>query len=275
MSGLAELEVVQRLNKDIKLAALTLSDDEARFLVDAYYQMQADRIRAGNQTRALGESAEPNDALAWLSGQSGTLEKQLARMLDVYSNAQPLGRWARSIVGIGPVISAGLLAHIDIAKAPTAGHIWNYAGLNPTVTWEKGKKRPWNATLKTLCWKIGESFVKVSGNESDYYGHAYKVRKELYEAKNAEGGFAEAAANALTRKRFGDDTKAKAVYLSGKLPPAHLHAMAKRWAVKLFLSHYQHVGWELTTGAPPARPYVIEHLGHAHFLAPPNWPMTD
>jgi hypothetical protein len=44
-----------------------------------------------------------------------------------------------------------LLARIDIVKAPTAGHIWRYAGLDPTVRWNKGEKRPWNAGLKVLC----------------------------------------------------------------------------------------------------------------------------
>jgi hypothetical protein len=40
-----------------------------------------------------------------------------------------------SIKGIGPVIAAGLLANIDITKAPTAGHIWRFAGLDPSSKW--------------------------------------------------------------------------------------------------------------------------------------------
>ena len=269
-----DLTPVIRLTKDLKNAARTLSDDEARFLVDAYYSMQEDRIRAAHQHRTLAESGEPADVMSWLLDQREILEKQVARALDAYSAGQQVGVWARSIVGIGPVISAGLLAHIDIEKAPTVGHIWRYAGLDPTQSWEKGQKRPWNARLKTLCWKIGESFVKVSGNEKDIYGKVYKERKEIEAARNEKLEFAEQAKATLAKKRFGADTQAKKFYEQGMLPPAHVHARAKRYAVKLFLSHMHHVWWEVQTGEKPVKPYVLTHMGHAHYIAPPNWPMS-
>jgi hypothetical protein len=268
-----DLTPVLRLTRDLRSAAKILSDDEARFLVDAYYSMQEDRIRAAHQKRALSENNEPADVMAWLFDQREVLEKQVARALDAYSGANQVGTWMRSIVGIGPVIAAGLLAHIDITKAPTAGHIWRYAGLDPTQSWEKGQKRPWNARLKTLCWKIGESFVKVSNNENDVYGKVYKERKELETAKNEAGEFAEQAKATLAKKKFGADTQAKKYYEQGKLPPAHIHARAKRYAVKLFISHLQHVWWEVATGEKPPKPYVLTHMGHAHYIEPPNWPM--
>ena len=266
-----QLESIKRLARDVKSAAVTLSTQEARFLVDTYYGMQDERIRADGQVRAMEKSDEPHSVLSWLSDQSTTLEGQIKRALDAYSASHPLGEWARSIVGIGPVIAAGLLAHIDIEKAPTAGHIWNFAGLNPDVKWEKGKKRPWNATLKTLCWKIGESFVKVSNNENDFYGKIYAARKASEIAKNDAGDFAPLAAAALLAKKFGADTQARKYYEEGKLPPAHVHARAKRYAVKLFLSHYQHVGWVLAFNEAPPKPYVMVHMGHAHYIPPPNF----
>ena len=36
---------VATLDKDLRNAASTMTDDEARFLVDSYYQMQCNRIR--------------------------------------------------------------------------------------------------------------------------------------------------------------------------------------------------------------------------------------
>ncbi len=42
---------VTRLSRDLVHAATTLSEDEARYLVDAYYLMQDDRKRAHNQVR--------------------------------------------------------------------------------------------------------------------------------------------------------------------------------------------------------------------------------
>lgn len=263
-----ELEPIARLTKDIATAARTLSQAEARFLVDAYYQMQENRIRADAQVRALTESHEPHAVLNWLAKQSESLENQVKRALARYAESDKLGEWALSVKGIGPVITAGLLAHIDIAKAPTVGHIWRFAGLDPTMTWEKGKKRPWNASLKTLCWKIGKSFVMVSKQEDAVYGRIYRERKE-YEIRRSEAGeLKEQAAAMLERKKFGKDTQARGHYEAGHLPPAHLEARAKRYAVKLFLAHYHEVGFTLMYGKPPPLPYPIAHLGHVHKIEP-------
>lgn len=268
-----ELAPVARLTRDIRDASKLLNDQEARFLVDSYYAMQRDRIRAAHQTRTLAGGEEPNTVMEYLLDNREVLEKQVGRALDAYSGAHPVGKWARSIVGIGPVISAGLLSHIDITKAPTVGHIWRYAGLDPTVKWGKGEKRPWNGSLKRLCFLIGESFVKVSGNERDVYGKVWRARKEMETAKNLAGDYADQAAAALLAKKFGDDTEALKHYKAGHLPPARIHLRAERYAVKLFLAHLHHVWHEIEFEVPPPKPYVLEHLGHVHYIGPPNWPM--
>ena len=270
-----ELEPIRRLTKDRKQAAATLSVDEARYLVDAYYQLQRDRIRSDNQVRALTTSGEPHDTIAWLAGNAATLERDIKAALDVYGDAHVVGRWSKTIVGIGPVLSAGLLAHITIAKAPTVGHIWRFAGLDPTVTWEKKHKRPWNASLKTLCWKIGESFVKVSGHEDDVYGHLYLERKAREISKNEAGDFAAQAAAIVAKGKIAKNTEAWKSYAAGRLPPGHLHARAKRWAVKLFLAHYHHVAFVAAFGTAPPRPYVMTHLHHAHEIRVPHWPLPE
>jgi hypothetical protein len=255
------LEPVIRLSRDLRNAANTMSDAEARFLVDAYYQMQEDRIRDDGQIRSMSE--EPHAVLAYLSAQHTTLENQIRGALDRYSMSRPIGIWLRQHKGIGPVIAAGLMAHIDIHKAQTVSNIWRYAGLDPTSKWDKGQKRPWNASLKTLCWKIGESFVKVSGMKDAYYGELYVLAKEREIKRNEEGGNAAAAAAILEAKKWKGDTIAKAAYESGKLPPAHVHARAKRWVVKQFLSDF-HKQWRELESLPVADPYPIAHMNHAH-----------
>jgi Transposase IS116/IS110/IS902 family len=256
---------VARLTRDLVDAARTLSDAEARYLVDSYYISQKDRIRAAHQMRQIGEAGEPSSLFGWLSAQSETLESQIKRALDAYTKAHPMGEWMRAVKGIGPVISAGLLAHIDIKQAPTAGHIWAFAGLDPTKKWERGKKRPHNAALKTLCWKLGESFVKVSGDSEALYGQAYLRRKEYEQGRNDAGDLAGQAADALAQKRIGKDTEAFKHYSAGKLPPGHIHARAKRWAVKLFLSHLHAEMYRRHFGKEPPAPYPIAHLGHVHW----------
>ena len=349
-------DVEMRLTKDLRLAAATLSEAEARYLVDEYYLMQKQRIRTANQVRALGESVEPHSVIGWLRGQSEILEGQVRAALNVYAGAKPLGEWAMSVCGVGPVIAAGLLAHID-CRRPTAGHVWRFAGLDSTSHWigrekakallaslkeecagpedailevsratgakpenirafataygegkltwaslEKAASRcPWNARLKTLCWKIGESFVKVQANEADVYGKMFVERKAAEWVKNMAGDYRDQAAAALKVKRFGSDTDAR-LWLTGRLtaeaaaeylrsekkagqakalagepgsgvamlPPAHIHARARRYAVKLFLAHYWSVGHFLVTGDPGPNPYALAVLGHAHEMSPPN-----
>ncbi len=265
-------DVIRRLNRDMLVAAKTLSINEARYLVGAYYQIQEYRKAAGNQVGALSKSGEPHGVLAWLLDTSRVIELQIKRALDAWTDALPAARWAKSICGIGPVISAGLTAHVDISRCNTVGNIWRFAGLDPTVEWLPKTKRPWNASLKTLCWKIGESFVKVSGRDDDVYGKLYLRRKQQEVERNDAGKFADQAARKLERFKIGKDTDAYRAYAAGKLPPAHIHARAKRWAVKLFLAHYHHVAFTLANGTPPPKPYVLTHLDHADFITPPNFP---
>lgn len=271
MTGIEQLEAIVRLNREAVGSAVLLSRSDARYLVDLYYSIQEYRIRAAGQARAADGGAD--NPVLFMRDEFVKFEHNAQRLLAAYSNNHRVGRWSRSIMGIGPVLAAGLLAHVDIEQAPTVGHIWRFAGLDPTVTWDKGEKRPWNVKLKTMCWKIGESFVKVSGRDNDIYGHVYSERKALEIARNDAGEYAEQAAAALAHKRYGQETIARAWYEQGKLPPAHIHARAKRYAVKLYLAHWQHVAYETHYGNPPPMPYIIQHGGHVDYLAPPNWPM--
>ena len=266
---MTELQPIERLTRDLAKAAITLTPDEARYLVDAYYTMQANRIRTAGQIRAMNESGEPHEVIAWLNVQDEILENQIKRALDKWTDAQYMGRWAKAICGIGPVISAGLLAHIDITKAPTAGHIWRYAGLDPTLKWEKGKKRPFNASLKTLCaFKLGESFVKTQNNEHDIYGKFYVERKKLEQERNEALLFKGQAERILSDRKIDKKTDAYAWYSKGMLPPAQIHARARRYAVKLFLSHYHGEAYRHHFGTEPPLPYPIAHLGHVHLIQP-------
>lgn len=260
------------LSRDLRKSASTLGVDEARFLVDSYYIIQEDRKRSDAQQKALEKSGEPKELITHFFGHFRETERQIKSVLDAYSKSQPLGAAVRRITGIGPVIGAGLLAHIKFElngkRINTASAIWRFAGLDPTSVWGKGQKRPWNADLKTLCWKIGESFVKTSGRDSDFYGHIMMTYKETLIKKNEAGEFAEQCKEILAAKKFRENATKKH-YEAGHLSPGHLHARAKRWAVKMFLSHYHHVGYKLAFGEEPPRPYVFDILGHKDIIEPP------
>ena len=290
-------EPIKRLSKDLRAAAKSLTIDEVRYLVDLYYQIQKIRIQAGGEIRAMSESTEPIEILDWVFVNQQRIERAIFSALDVYTKNEStgMGEWAREICGIGPVLSSGLLAHINLepwrcaksiagkAKKPcqpeeactpeckliivhTAGHIWRFAGLDPSSIWEAGKKRPWNADLKVICWKIGQSFMKVQANPKDVYGKLYAKRKALEQERNEQKLFADQAKNILASKRFRKTTEAYKHYSVGKLPPAHIDARARRYAVKIFLSHWHAEAYRRKFFKEPPLPYPIAHLGHAHLI---------
>jgi len=315
--------------------AAGLDAPQARWLVDYYYAVQDYRIQAAGQARAVAQDADQGtvELAAHVAGNMETIESEIQKALGEYAMTHVPGQWALAQHGIGPVLSAGLLAHIDIEKAPTVGHIWRFAGLDPSVKWfsraavdtivkdvhpgkgnvtegefaliaerfsnltadkivsrlanhPKGPKsptvknvqaacalRPWNASLKVLCWKIGDSFVKQSGSDKCVYGHIYRARKEQEVAFNNEGRFADQAAKSLVERNI-KDKDLRVCYEAGRLPDGRIDLRARRYAVKLFLSHLHFVMFEDRFGEPPPKPYVLTvEGGHAHFIAPPHWPL--
>jgi hypothetical protein len=108
--------------------------------------------------------------------------------------------------------------------------------------------------------------VKVSGNEEAFYGQEYVKRKALETKRNESGELKEQAAAQLGAKNYGKETKARECYEAGTLPPAHIHARAKRWVVKLFLSHLHTAMFFVEYGRLPPRRTRLAHLGHAHYI---------
>ena len=316
-----QIQLIRRITKDalekVGASPTDMSKDEIRFMVSSYYGVQELRKLLKNRVSALSKRDDPATMFDFIFSGVDITEKNIKKFLAVASATNPIGRWAESIRGIGPVISAGFLAHIDITKAPTVGHIWRFAGMDPTLDWlgkekattlvnsvlprgatltdeqfvevanlanrradtlmtqvqnfaestKKGtyltkenviktlSKRPYNADLKLICWKAGESFVKTSNHPEDIYGHVYAARKVLEIQQNEAGAYKEQAD--AKASKVGRSTDAYKSYSIGQLPPAHIHARAKRYAVKLFLAHWHHVAFELEYGTPPPKPYIL------------------
>ena len=313
--GTQLLTPVARLSKDLTRAAATLTDTQARFLVDAFYIAQEDRKRSRAQERALAQGEEPHEIITWFAEQSETIEKQIEKALDVYTSAHLMGNWMRGIFGIGPVLSAGLLAHIymgewcqtcharseevcrswqehdtsrrrkgvkreipphkwtAVPSLMTTGQIWQFAGIagDGQHPWLPNQKRPWNQQLKTLCWKIGDSFLKFSHREECFYGHVYRERKEQEVRYNEALRFKPHADARLERdkKRGKPSKEAEEYHDKGILSPGHLDLRARRYAVKLFLSHMHDEWYRRVFHTEPPAPYPIAFLGHSHLIPPP------
>jgi len=342
---------IEAMRRDVKATAKSLDHTEVRFLVDSFYRIQDGRIRTAHQVRALHERGKGNEGIEWYLRRNEALEHDLESLLKVFAENNVICQWATSQKGIGPILSVALYGYIDISRADTAGSIWRYAGLDPSMDWlgkvkaeklvkeitgteklssrhlaliadrvsrtvanitklvmqqknakqsdrddliestidadnDEGTvgftktdlikalaKRPWNARLKTICWKIGSSFEKVKNKEDAFYGQILKARQSYELAKNENGDYAELAE--AKAKTVGRNTVAYKSYSKGKLPDGHLRARYLRYATKIFLSHWHHVAYETHHGTVPPKPYIISVGGHQEYVLPPNWPMTD
>jgi hypothetical protein len=142
--------------------------------------------------------------------------------------------------------------------------------------------------------------VKLSNREDALYGQLYKKRKAEEWRKNIAGEYQEAAADSMAKKKYGkatdqyawytggcDPVKAQAALDEGKAPtaagckaddgkgvpmlsPAHIDARARRYAVKIFLSHLHEVWWREEMKEEPPKPFAISILGHGHYIPPPQ-----
>lgn len=128
-------------------------------------------------------------------------------------------------------------------------------------------KPPYNIDLKKICYLIGESFVKVS-NRGSLYGQLYRERKILETEKNERGEYADQAAKILRDKNFSKDTATKKLLLEGKLSPAHINSRAKRYAVKVFLTHFFEACYVYTYNEKPPVIYPIAHMDHVDYIEP-------
>lgn len=152
-----------KLSKDLKASVGLLGRNEVRFLVDFYYDIQANRIRSAAQVREAAKArggAEPNKLLDWCETNFQVFENLIKSALNAFTKEYTVGLWCQSICGIGPVIAAGLLAHIDITKCSSYGSIQRFAGLDATVDWpstEDAKK--W---VKEQGIGVSEDLVKLA-----------------------------------------------------------------------------------------------------------------
>ena len=259
---------IHKLDREVVLEAAKLTAPEIRFLVSNYYASQDMRKRADMQVRHLGPDKAAGDTLPPLLNFTGKqfaeIEQQVGRGLAAYAEGSAVGRWMLAQHGVGPVLTAGFLAHLDIEQAPTAGHFWRFAGQDPSCKWEKGEKRPYNADLKQLVYHFGECIKRTSNSPDSFYGAIYKSRKALIVERNENGFNAERAKTFRTTSADVRKTLA-----TGKLPAGNLDRQACNYAAKIFLSHLHAVMFWDRYGKAPPKPFSLSIMGHAHEIKIP------
>lgn len=161
------------------------------------------------------------------------------------ASAPEVWAWASSIKGLG---EGGLLAQLiaqvdDITSFTNVSKLWRFAGQavidGKAERNKSGEKSHKNNRLQAVCWNISEQFVRqqTPGYSDMYYQEKARLR-------------------ALHPEKEGN------LYSDG-----HIHNMAKRKTVKIFLQHLW-VVWRESEGLPVTMPYAIDILHHADYIEP-------
>lgn len=110
----------------------------------------------------------------------------------------------------------------------------------------------YNPTAKMLAYKVGTQFVK----QGDLYRKLYDQFRAEYELRE-------------DLKAERDIKKGKKTRTGESKGTAHIHNMAQRKAVKIFLQHLW-ITWRELEGLPVTMPYAISVMGHGDYIKPPG-----
>jgi hypothetical protein len=242
-----------------------LDNNSVRKIVTSYNKIQEAKLSV-ESILAKNESIQIIDQML---DTLSSIDKLVKRPLTNYIGDSEVGQWAMSQYGMGPVLTAGLMSHIDITKANTAGAIWRYAGLDPHAS-ESGKVA-YNGELKNICWKIGLNFAKYANRSQCFYGKFYLQDLARRTESNNNFEYADRAQSIALNVDSKNKTNV-ALLSSGKLPQDQIDAQARRFAVKIFLSHYHAVAYQEHYGIEPDRPSIIYIDGTEQRISIPNNP---
>ncbi len=213
---------------------------DMRELYNLRQSVQRQRIRLSNQLSAIerGDSpAQPELPTLFMERFDG-IEKEIDGYIAQSISEHPAWPWLEKVKGIGPALAGRLLAPIDIERATSVSALWKYAGQGVTPAGErdkpvKGEKLSYNADLKSTCYLIATSFLRASSQ----YRRFYDAKKAYYQSNRPDW------------------------------TPKRIDMAAKRFMVKMFLSHLWMV-WREAEGLPVTLPYAHDQLGHVDYVGP-------
>jgi hypothetical protein len=264
-----------------------------RSLVEMYYDFQGQRIISGNridgnvrQGLIIREDMEKY-GVDDIFEQATLFEKEIQKRLTREIKSYPLYTdYFEKIYGIGPILSAGLMAYIeDISKFRHVSSLWQYCGLGMNTFCEKCKK-PTSVEI-TYEGKKGKTVAKrqkpmkvcpvcdsetipfrqrrVAGFQSNYNDKfkvlCWKIGSSFVKQSAAKSGYRRLYDEIkITERRKHPEkivTNGKTTYNDG-----HIHNMTMRKVVKIFLSHIW-TRWRTLDGLEVTKPYESQILNHS------------
>jgi hypothetical protein len=185
-----------------------------------------------------------------------TLERKQEKAISTEISVNPL--WVEhfsKVAGFGPLLMANLYSFLgDCEQADTPSQVWRYAGLavidGKAERRTRGEQCHFNPKLKTLCWKIGDCFIK----QGKGYRALYDQFKKEYQKEHPKP---------VVNPTYTETGKG----FKKKYTKMHIHLMAMRKTLKVFLCHYWVVSRKMK-GLPTRELYVQEKLGHTSIIEP-------
>jgi len=182
------------------------------------------------------------------------LEADLVKQMVPRVEAEPIWQdYLSKLRGVGPLTSIRLICYLgDCERFDTISKLWAYCGfrVNDGLAQrrKKGEQSNWNPKLKKMGYQIGDVFVK----QRTSYRDIYDKERERIRRQHPERVVYDDKWDGVHEVRWND---------------GHVHAMALRKMVKVFLANY----WLYVRkmhGLPTRMPYAMEYEGHTTFQAP-------
>jgi len=261
-----------------------------RNLVDIYYDFQGQRI----QTQLRIGSSERNNVLTkdelsiygiqTIMDNAANFENDVEKLIvKQLKNHALYTQYLSKILGIGPLIAAGLIAYIDdIEKFKHVSSLWQYSGYGmnrycpkckkPTfveVEYETGKKAKKLHPLENcpVCKKKTEPILqkRMTGYQSNW-----NDRLKVLAWKASTSFVKQNVKNSKYRKLYEQIKKEerrvhpKKVVNKGKTSynDGHINNRTIRKISKIFLAHLWQT-WRRQQGLEATEPYAKQLLGHS------------
>lgn len=208
----------------------------------------------------------------WLYEQYLEIEKKQDKLIKNIVQSHPVWTdWLSHVNGVsvhlaGLIIGGFASAFKEgegIEHFKTVGQAWAFAGLDvkdgKAPKREPGQPSSFNTTLRSiLLGRVADSLIYQKGK----YYKLYQRAKDEYYAKFLSEGY-----KIVSAKELPEDKRGKKYEPPGVISKIHLERMARRKMIKIFVSHLMEV-WKKAYGLPAGKPYVIDVLGHPHYIPP-------
>lgn len=223
------------------------------FLVQTHIQIEKLRMATNGQYSSLLKQGVDGPHIDQVQQRTREFEEWLKAEMERLVVGHPAWPWLSQVKGVGMENAGKVIAFIgDIARFPTVSKLWSYAGYGvengEAPRRAKGQKTTWNENLGVMCWRLGVSLIRARGAYYHYYLEVKGMYEHRYEGR-------------IVKAKKGNPMPV------GVITAKHIHNMAVRRMMKLFLSHLWEV-WREAEGLPVRAPYAIDKLGCATPIEP-------